>query len=189
MAVRDFKNRRDEWLEARKNYITASEAAAFMGKNPYKSRKRAIADKVHDAGFTPGVRAIAGTHLEDGIARIWRDVEGVRVRACDSFFASTKYPWLAATPDLFVLVPFAGFGVADLKYSEKIDRDGTVPEYYRIQVEQQLAVLGLERGWIVSFWGIHFTKAYYEYDQKRIDVLVEATRDAWEEIQKERAKL
>ena len=189
VVVPDYKKNRAEWLEARKNYITASDAAAFCGKNPYCSRKQAIKDKVYGRDFRPGERAILGSNLEDGIGLSWVQLRGVKARPCTALLASTLYPWMAATPDLFALVPFAGFGVADLKYSEKIDRDGAVPEYYRIQSEFQMAVVGVTVGWVVNLWGIDFTIGHYEYDQKRIDWIIGETRDAWEAIQKERAKL
>jgi len=48
MEILDLKQGTQEWLDARKNYFTASEAQAMMGASPYKTRSKLLREKAFD---------------------------------------------------------------------------------------------------------------------------------------------
>lgn len=95
-------NSRSAWLEARRGLLTASDMAAVMGLDNYKSALDVWVDKVHpveDAPLTIESPAFWGINLEQYIARIvsmyysWDYVEG------GDLLRSKEFPQFGCTLD------------------------------------------------------------------------------------------
>lgn len=100
---------RADWLEARKQYLTASDVAALCGLNSSKRASQVIKEKSGlvaaeelDEGLLAQVPA--GRHLESGIAA-WFLAETPHTEAIgngNNLIVSPTVPYLAATPDFIV---------------------------------------------------------------------------------------
>lgn len=122
-----------EWLEARKQYHTASEAAIVLGISPFKT---ALAFKMERAGLKKSYYSAAmrrGHELEDQVRQ-----------HAENFFGCTFAPecWvngqymasldgIDAERDTIVEIK-----VSDRTYNDI--KDGNFPEYYYAQLQQQL---------------------------------------------------
>jgi putative phage-type endonuclease len=122
-----------EWLEARKQYHTASEAAIVLGISPFKTP---LAFKMERAGLKKSYYSAAmrrGHELEDQVRQ-----------HAENFFGCTFAPecWvngqymasldgIDAARDTIVEIK-----VSDRTYNDL--KDGNFPEYYYAQLQQQL---------------------------------------------------
>lgn len=88
-------------LKERKNYITASDIAAIIGENPYKTAIDVYLDKISDDIdlSTPSEAAHFGNLLEDVIAEEYARRTGFTVEKEDNLLIHPDYPFLAGTID------------------------------------------------------------------------------------------
>jgi len=133
-----------EWLDARKKYRTASEAAIVLGISPFTS----IADfKLIKAGVKQQYYSAAmkqGHDLEDL----------VRQYASDYFARDFKDECWANGDYMASLDGIAGDILVELKVSDRTYRDlrdGITPEYYYAQVQQQLYCSPAKYGYIFAY--------------------------------------
>ena len=139
------------WLAERRQYITASEVAVVLGKSPYKTRLQLFHEKLNGAPNIDNVHTRRGIRHEEDVLRAWGSSPGWakdrRWKASKTLYASTVYPWLAATPD--------GLGrhldktwVLEAKCPER--RWKRPPEHYLWQVRAQMLVLGIHRANLIE---------------------------------------
>lgn len=148
---------RKQWLEARKNGIGASEAAASVGLSPWKSNARLWEEKTGritapDISDKPAVKY--GSEAEEYIRALFAlDFPEFRVDY-DQFGMirnNQECPWAFATLDGDLTETTTGRkGVLEIKTTE-IQRssqwsewDGKVPQHYYIQVLHQLLATGYD---------------------------------------------
>lgn len=143
---------RSAWLEARRGLLTASDTAAIMGKDPYKSALDVWVDKVHpkqDKPLTIDDFAFWGLNLEQTIARIvsiyydWDYTEG------GDLLRSKAHPQLGCTLDGITKPPGeAQYGVYEGKTTSVFlandwDVESAMPPIrVLIQAQHQLLVTG-----------------------------------------------
>ena len=126
-----------EWLEARRNYITATDIAAIMGDSPWKCEADVAAEKL---GIAPEVESTVrmriGQALEPFIAAEYEAQTGRKVRHVHGLWESRRIPWAAASPDAT-----AAGRLIELKYSGSSTRwaDG-LPKDVEDQVAWQMFV-------------------------------------------------
>lgn len=139
----------DEWLQIRKTGIGASDAAAAVGLNPYKSMLELWMEKTgRDADLEkPDSKDTTqpvywGTLLEPIVAASYTQQTGRRVRRVNAVLQHPQFPFMLANldrevtgcPDVQILeCKTAG------EFGARLWRDG-VPEYVQLQVQHQLAV-------------------------------------------------
>lgn len=138
-----------DWHAWRSQGIGASEAAAILGENPWKSRKRVMAEKCGLIGGSSNSAAMAfGTATEPEarrryIAEVGTHVEPVCIQ-------STTHDWLRASLD--GLAP-DGSVVVEIKCGKSVQAHAVKfrqpPRYYMGQLQHILAVTGLES---IDFW-------------------------------------
>lgn len=139
---------RSKWLEERKRYITASDAAAVLGKNPYKKPLEVYLDKL---GLIPPFEGNA--HTRRGVENESKVISAFcatvpsakNVAPNAALVTSDDYPFLAATPDGFL--KYKG-KKATLEVKCPAKNWETPPEYYVIQVWVQVLVSGAEGGFL-----------------------------------------
>jgi putative phage-type endonuclease len=157
----EYRQQRADWLQARNQGIGASDAAAILGVNPWKSALMLYAEKV---GLLPPTteeseRMQWGHRLEQPIADAYEDETG-RLTLDPGDFTLIQHPdlpFLQATLDRrvkFVLgqniasPPADGDGALEIKTTNAwnaAEWDEEPPLLYQVQLQHQLAVSCL--GW------------------------------------------
>lgn len=145
-------NSRAEWLEARKNYIGGSEAAAIIGMSPYsnnvdlwelKTGRRVAEDISENQLVKYGIEA--EKYLRELFAL---DYPQYAVNYVDNnLWLNDRYPWAHASLDgtLFE-IETERRGVLEIKTTniqspeQKLKWDGRIPDNYYIQVLHYLMV-------------------------------------------------
>lgn len=202
----------DAWLEARRNGLGASDAASVLGlsrKSPLALYHEKLGLEL-DESREQRIRLLKMGHLmEPVIAGLFgEEVKAVGVREPPARFhleRSTLYPWLTCTVDRWgrdTTLPVDSLGAAahpteyiaeqavviELKNvsvfaaSDWLDA-GEVPLEYQVQVQHQLAVTGLKRGYIAcTIGGIDFKWAPVERDDSFIAVLLQMESQFWDRL-------
>ncbi len=146
----------EDWLASRRDYLTASDLAAVLGKSRFATRADVVRRKAFPGPEEEGSRRMQmGQFLEDGVAAAYGHFTGqrvVRVRSvagASVLAAHPTIPGLAASLDAVVLGP-DGLPTAAVEVkctSGRVASYNMVPA--RIQLQCQLAVTGLSVGAVV----------------------------------------
>jgi len=154
------------WLAARQSGLGASETAAVLGINEWKTPLAVWLDKTGDVpdGIAPSEAAEWGTELEAVVARkvATRHPELGKLAPSPGLLAHERYPWMLATLDRLLVErrvenPRVRAGlevktVSKYAYDERWI-DGFPPLSVQVQVQQQLAVTNLSRIWVAVLVG------------------------------------
>ncbi len=151
-----------ESLALRRTLITATDASAICGVNPWRTAHDVYVDKVCDDGEPrrETFRMRKGNYLEQlGIEWLREEVSPFGVQACgDTTRVHPILTWLGATPDAIVLDVDAHYAVGEIKTAglgtaadwDDEDGDPIVPDYYAVQVAVQMGVVGVSRAYVVA---------------------------------------
>lgn len=156
---------REEWLEARRGYLTATDLAKIMTGGPAawaevkrskETRKRSL----------DGVKAIDyGHEREPEIAAFLQAFEDDRLVPNDKLCVSDADPRVAATPDMLGIVDGRCVVIGEIKTTNK--DWGEIPHNYWVQVQVQLWVTGAEK--CIFGWEVH--QNYVPGEIKALEVL------------------
>lgn len=161
-----YGNRRQHWLAARQTGITATDAAALLGVDPWESplsvyiAKTAVLDDVDAASEA----MYWGNQLEHVVAREWERrnrARGLRIAPTPGLLAHPARPWQMATIDRYVTTATdRGAPVAvleckttDSRNSEHWAEDAEPPLRVVAQVQHQLIVTGLDHAYVAVLVG------------------------------------
>jgi putative phage-type endonuclease len=164
---------RDEWLAERRNGLGASDVPALLGLSPYSTPWQVWVSKVTDAPEVVGTEPMRwGQVLERSILNEWTGRENYLAGPLGQAWQHPQHEWARCTPDgvLLAAAPFMDPGLSvDLWYeaepwavvevknvrsgADEWDRGETVPPYIVAQVQWQMFVTGLERGFVVALIG------------------------------------
>ena len=152
------------WLAARQGGIGGSEIGALMGLSEYETPFSVWNTKINGEKDLSDVPAVEWGHrLEEVVAAKTADEVGnLTHRFGGGLWAARDRDILRVTPDRFATRPrsWKAVGVIECKTagddegwrSGSITRggqgDGAAPMSYQAQVQWQLGILGLERGWL-----------------------------------------
>lgn len=152
---------RAAWLEARRSGIGASDAAAVLGLNPWKTPFAVWAEKVGAAPVDEAETEAQqmGHLLEPVVARLFEEDTGYKVVDLGAFEIQRHrmFPWLCATLDR-VIVGVAGTdavyqgrdrGILEIKTTGGHLRDAwgeEPPLWVQVQFQHQLACVEMEWG-------------------------------------------
>lgn len=133
---------REEWLEARKSRITASDAAAILGHSPFRSRLDVWAEKTGQAAPVEETeRMRLGRLLEPAILKRYALDSDLTVAPNDQLHVHPTMDWLAATPDAFVRDGERTVGLVQAKATRSVaDWVDGPPIQYQVQVAVEMAV-------------------------------------------------
>lgn len=146
-----------------------------------------------DSDDTAGEAAYWGTRLEDVVAREWgkrnRRNYGVVVPS-PGLLAHPKYPWMLATLDREVAVrrsaePYAALEckTTDARNEPEWREDAPPPDRVVVQVEHQLAVTGLEVGYVAALVGGNTYRQWViERDDELIDQIIDIEAEFWDMV-------
>lgn len=163
MQTLDLIPNTPEWLAARRNYDTASEAPAMMGSSKYLSRSDLLKQK--KTGITPEVDAFTQSLFDKG-----HDTERASRLYAEQIVGEELYPAVGVEGGL--LASFDGIDIMEsVVYEHKlwnedladqVRRNDLDPHYYW-QLEQQLLVSGAERAIFVCSDGTEQNRVHMLY--------------------------
>jgi putative phage-type endonuclease len=134
-----------EWLEARKLYRTASEAAIVCGRSPFTSREKF---KLIRAGLAKQYysKAMQQGHEQEEQIRAWAN-EKLNKTFSEEVWVNGKY--LASIDGI------DGDTLIEIKTSSRTYQDivsnKSVPDYYMLQIQQQLFCTPAKHGYLVAY--------------------------------------
>lgn len=177
---------RTEWLERRKQDVTASEIAAVFGLHPYKTPLQLWADKT-------GV----GLEVEENAAmRRGRWLEDAVIAACKD-----NHPdWDIEKPGIYVRAPSIRLGATPDAVAGRINIQcktvasstfkswgGEAPTHYQLQALTEGLLLDAERSILAVLVTSAFGAEYHEFDIPRHAAaeqkIIDAVPDFWRKIE------
>ena len=158
---------REAWLAARREGIGGSEVGALVGVNEHETPFSVYnAKKAEEGKDLSGVAAVKWGHrFEDAVAQEAAEIIGLVSRFAGGLWADRERPHLRVTPDRFVTKPRAwkALGVIECKTAGDDDEwesgsitaggqgTGRAPLSYQAQLQWQLGILGLRKGWLACY--------------------------------------
>lgn len=154
---------RERWLEARRDGIGGSEVGALIGVSEYETAFSVYNTKINGGKDLSHLSAVEWGHrLENVVAEKTAEEIGLTSRFGGGLWARTDNPILRVTPDRFATKKRAwkAVGVIECKTSGDDDEwqsgsitaggqgDGRAPLSYQAQLQWQLGILGLKKGWL-----------------------------------------
>jgi putative phage-type endonuclease len=157
---------REAWLQARRDGIGGSEVGALIGVSNYETSWSVWNAKKREPKDISGQAAIEWGHrLEGVVAEKTAEDIGLVSRFAGGLWADRAKPFLRVTPDRFATRPRAwkALGVIECKTAGDDTEwesgnitatgqgSGRAPLSYQCQVQWQLGILGLKKGWLGCF--------------------------------------
>lgn len=180
---------RDKWLAQRRGGIGSSDAAALLGISRWSTPYSVYLDKTGQLPDLPPNPAMEwGNRLEEAIATAYAERTGERLEdTTHRVFQHPTHPWMLATPDRLT----EGGRVVEVKTASAWSADewgepGTdeVPDVYLVQVNHQLAVLGLEQADVaVLIGGQDFRVYHVARNDRLIRHLIAVEESFWDRVQ------
>lgn len=194
---------REEWLQARKNYIGGSDAAAVIGQNPYKTNLDLWMEKTgqkdpEDISDQPYVKygTLAEYHLRELFKLDYPDYEVVYEE--NNMWKNPKYPFAHASLDGWLKDPDGRIGILEIKTTnimqsrQKEKWDHQIPNNYYCQVLHYLAVTGFEFAILKAQLKYDFSDTVFEQtrhyyiDRKDVEddirYLMQAEERFWQQV-------
>jgi putative phage-type endonuclease len=185
---------REEWLDRRREGVTASEIATILGISPWDSAFNLYWRKLGEIPEDFDNTAMSlGRHLEPWIADRWAEDHPEFVIAETGLWRHDERTWQMATPDRYLLD----------RHSEERDHDapleiksagsydgwgdeGTdqIPAYYRAQVLWQLDTLGLSKAHVTCWFKQADRRRDYvaAYDIRDVDLMRQAALEFLDQL-------
>ena len=152
-----MKLTREQWLERRRSYMCASDAAAALGLSKWKSPLELCMEKwgeVEDKD--PTEQMIRGQKLEQLVLNMYHNRTDHAVVG-ESFVVSDEHDWMAATPDGMDLEqgPLLQIKTVTAFIRDQFGESGSqdIPEEVMLQVQHEMAVTGADQDIVVALFG------------------------------------
>ena len=183
---------KEEWINLRKQLgIGGSDAGAIIGFNPHKSAYTLWAEKTgRIPEFEGNLTTDVGSYLEEFVAKLFEKETGKKVRKKNRILANSDYPWAFGDIDRFVVGEKA---LLEIKTTNSIPtmkkiRGGEFPEQWLCQVVHYLAVTGLKKAYLAVLIECRDFKIFeLDRDEAEIAALMQAEKDFWELVKKNKA--
>lgn len=195
---------REEWLQARKNYIGGSDASAVIGMNPYKTNVDLWAEKTglvtpEDISGKPYVKY--GHDAEPLLRDLFRlDFPEYEVfYEENNMFTNDKYPWGHYSADGWLKDQNGRRGILEIKTTEILQSmqkekwNHRIPDNYFVQIlhgflimEADFAVLKAQLKTV--FDGIPYLQTRHYFIERSeveadIEFLQSSEKDFWHDVQ------
>lgn len=176
---------REAWIEARRSIVTASDVAAILGENEYRTREQVIMEKAGLAEeFKGNERTELGLALEPWIAERARERWGWNLIPHGNLVIDAVCRDLGATPDYTMPTPWGPCNVqvkaTTVREYEHVKKyDGKPPMMYILQCQAEMAVLGYAHSSLLVFHTSSMAiRAYYvpRHDRVIARIRLEASR-------------
>lgn len=157
---------RERWLAARQGGVGGSEVGALIGVNEHETPFSVWNAKKREGKDLSGVAAVEWGHrLEAVVAEKTAEEIGLVSRFAGGLWADQARPHLRVTPDRFACKPRAWRAVGVIECKTAGDDEhwqsgtirpsghgtGSAPLSYQAQLQWQLGILGLRKGWLGCF--------------------------------------
>lgn len=139
----------DEWLEARRGLITATDLPVILGLSPWKSELELADEKrglLTPDEETPQMRM--GRAMEDLVREEVQREKGWRLRHVRRMLIHPTIPWAAASLDF---VTTGDRRIVECKVSGRREWEDGIPEDVEAQVRWQMGVAGIDLA-TVAVW-------------------------------------
>lgn len=168
--IMSYPQRSDEWLQARKNRITASNFGAARSHSKYEN-PRGVVKKMLWGGFKGNAATRYGAKYEDVAAKAYIKFMKSRLGPLETFgvsfpnlIVSLKYPWAGVSPDGFVYDRGVKGGL-EIKCPFKQTLYPYIPSMYYDQIQGTMGFLGL-KFWDFVVWTPERTQIRrYKFDE------------------------
>ena len=168
----------DEWFALRRNHIGASDAPIIMGVSPWKTSYQLWEEKL---GFRKNNTTAAmqrGLDMEDEARREFEKVTGLIVFPEVVFHPEKE--WMMASLDG---IDIEHRNIVEIKCPGKQDHesamDGVIPSKYYPQLQHQLAVTGLDKGFYFSYDGNSSVVLTIVKDSKYMSTMISREQEFW----------
>lgn len=168
--------------EERRRTLGASDVAAVVGMNPWKTQHDVWLEKMGLADDQNDIRTRAGELVEPVALQLYCEETGASVASFGTI-VHPRHPWMSATPDFAVFgrrvvgeAKFVGWRVAPHWGSGPED----VPDYYRPQGEWQMEVCDADECHFAALvGGPDFRRYTVKRDRDLAGLLVEICGKFW----------
>ena len=142
-----IEQRTPAWYAARELMLTASDAAAAIGKNPYESRKQLLKKKVSPAKAFMGNFATAhGNKYEDEARFLFGRLYNLETWEV-GLFRHLEYKWLGGSPDGIA----SDGSLIEIKCPLKRKIEHDIPAYYYPQVQLCMEILNIPQCYFIQY--------------------------------------
>lgn len=172
----------DEWLRLRKSGIGGSDAGAVCGVNPFVNSIKVFIDKTSDKISEVDNEAVRiGHDLEQYVADRFKEATGLKTRKSNFMYRSTRYPFMIADIDRFIIGEDAGLECKTVSaYNADKWADGKIPPHYKMQCYHYMAVTGKKTWYIAAvILGKEFVYHKLLWDDEIIEGLINAEESFW----------
>lgn len=173
-----------EWLEARRNLITATDAAIILGVSPFKTPLQLYYNKINGTDTEQTGAMKRGLDLEPKARAVFEEMTGNFVYP--EFRIHKELEWMAAS---FDGINDEGM-VLEIKCPGKVDHEkalkGEVPEKYYPQLQHQMYVAGVDQCYYFSYHPDHIPMSAtieVKADKEFQDKMIEAEKEFWDALQ------
>jgi putative phage-type endonuclease len=187
----------EEQHTARSKGVGASETAALLGLDPYRTQMDVWLSKTGRKPREEGTdHTRRGQYFERGIIQWHADKVGLRVMQrrtktppkgkCIVYGTTSQlaaHPLVLATPDFLILDEGLTIETGDVKSpswrTAEEWHDGDAPDRYVVQVMQQMLVAGAPRGRLVAYVDEAPSPRFFERDEQLCGVIIETIERFW----------
>ena len=186
---------RAAWLDARKNHIGGSDAAACVGRSPHKDNVQLWEEKmglVLPADISDKEYVRYGTEAEKYLRGLFAlDFPEYQVLYDENnMFLNPDFPWMHASLDGELMDRQGRHGILEIKTtnilqsSQRRNWEGRIPDNYYCQVLHYLAVTEYDfavlKAQLKSEWGgeLHIEVRHYFIDRKEVEEDIRELLDA-----------
>jgi len=179
-----------EMLEARKKGIGGSDVAAILGLSKWQTKHGLYLEKRGEIPDDPQETSEVqhfGNVLEDVVAKEFERRNDLKVRRRTQHFTHKEHPFLMANIDRSVdgLKAILECKTAGQFMVSEWGDSGSeqFPDYYRVQLEHYMNVLGYKQGYLgVLIGGNQYRQYYIEQDQELSEMIIQACVEFWDRV-------
>ena len=179
LQVRNFPSR-EEWLQARKNYIGGSDAAAILGLNPWKTNVDLWEEKTgrkEAADISDNEAVKFGSQSEPYLRELFKlDNPDLEVRYMENnMFLNDTYPWAHASLDGWFKDKEGRAGLLEIQtttiqnYASVKKWENKIPDNYYCQILHYFLVTGFDFAIVKARLKFDFENPYCQIRHYRIE--------------------
>ena len=146
-SLDQIEQRTPEWYAARQHMLTASDAAAAIGLNPYQSRKQLLQKKVFSSSeFSGNFATIHGNKYEDEARLLFGRLYNLATWEV-GLFRHTEHKWLGGSPDGIA----SDGSLLEIKCPIKRPIEHEIAKYYYPQVQVCMEILNIPKCYFIQY--------------------------------------
>lgn len=176
----------EEFLRARQTGIGGSDVAAILGLSPFRTPLQVYLEKLGQLPSEPdNSRTKAGRVMEQVIAAMYAERQGVKLRRCNRTLRHPKYDWLIAHIDRDIVGQAKAVEIKNVspRLAYLWGKDGAedaAAEYYVTQPHAYMLVMDYPKFDVAAYFGGDDLRVYpMARDREMDDIIIGASHDFW----------